>query len=653
MKKWLLADLHIHSIFSDGSMPVEEIVKIYGEAGFDVIAITDHLFDTQSPRSPEIHEEGKSIKDVQAYFQKIEEVSQWAKQAFGLLVIPGLEICNLSEDYHILGIDLKEPINPNQDADGVIKEIHRQGGLAIASHPPLKLSYFLNEDKESILRHPLHLWNNREKYVSKIDAWEIANQGDLFDGVGLERLPFVANSDFHERHHLTSWKSMIFAEKEKEGIKRSILERKVAIFFYNIEKMEVKPHWRLKPPKMQPFQEDAMNTIEGMKIMIVDDERDLVDMVAYNLQKKGYIPLKAHDGFEAWEKLESLRPDLLILDLMMPNLDGWELCRLVRKHKLKAIRELPILILTARAMPEDRIHGFEMGGDDYLTKPFSITELMLRVEKLAEKRRAITQLEDESKKLQSLIEKREANIRQMAHDLKSPLISIGFSAKRMLHKYGDTETSSNLKTIFDNSCRLTRWIDESLRLHKIEPAPQFQEEMKEIDILPLFSRTIDLLKGIAMDKNIEVELKPSGEIPKMACHEDMLLRALVNLLSNALKFTPRHGRVEISVLAYLNKRARGVLEISFRDTGIGIYEDELDQIFQPHYRGENTLGIDGDGLGLVFVKEVVDLHGGKILVQSTPNRGSLFCILLPIRNVSEETIQNARQAAPSLSNPSS
>jgi predicted metal-dependent phosphoesterase TrpH len=152
MEKWLLADLHIHSTLSDGSMPVEEIVKIYGEAGFDVIAITEHLFDTQSPRSLEIHEEGKSIKDVEAYFQKIEEVSQWAKQTFGLLVIPGLEICNLSEDYHILGIDLKEGVNPNQDAVGVIKEIHRQGGLAIASHPPLKLSYFLNEDRESIHR---------------------------------------------------------------------------------------------------------------------------------------------------------------------------------------------------------------------------------------------------------------------------------------------------------------------------------------------------------------------------------------------------------------------------------------------------------------------------------------------------------------------
>ena len=162
-----MADLHIHSTFSDGAIPVEEIVKIYGEAGFDVIAITDHLFDTQSPRSLEIHMEGKSVKDIVTYFKKIDEIAHWARETYDLLVISGLEICNLLEDYHILGIDLKEAINPNQDAEGVIKEIHLQGGLAIASHPPLKLSYFLNEDRESIHRHPLHLWKHREKYSNK------------------------------------------------------------------------------------------------------------------------------------------------------------------------------------------------------------------------------------------------------------------------------------------------------------------------------------------------------------------------------------------------------------------------------------------------------------------------------------------------------
>ena len=230
MTEWLLTDLHIHSTFSDGTIPIEEIVRIYGEAGFDVIAITDHLFDTQSARSLELYEEGKSIKDLEAYFHRIEEVSLWAKESYDLLVIPGLEICNLLEDYHILGIDLKESVNPNQDATGVIDDIHRQGGLAIASHPHLKLSYFLKGDNESIQRHPLHLWKHRERYVNKIDAWEIANREDLFGIVSLEGLPYVANSDFHDRGHLTSWKSLIFAERG-EGVYQTSNSSKEAIPF--------------------------------------------------------------------------------------------------------------------------------------------------------------------------------------------------------------------------------------------------------------------------------------------------------------------------------------------------------------------------------------------------------------------------------------
>ena len=199
MKRWLLTDLHIHTTWSDGTVPMEEVVTLYGEAGFDVIALTDHLFDTRSPLGRELREGGKSVLDVGAYFAKVDEASRWAKEKYGLLILRGLEICNLDEDYHLLGIDLKEGIDPDLPAEAVIREIHRQGGIAIASHPHLKLSYFLSGDQASIQRHPLHLWKQRGRYAPMLDAWEIANRADLFPEVGLERLPFVASSDFHER----------------------------------------------------------------------------------------------------------------------------------------------------------------------------------------------------------------------------------------------------------------------------------------------------------------------------------------------------------------------------------------------------------------------------------------------------------------------
>lgn len=633
MKKWLMADLHIHSTFSDGTEPVEEIIKIYGEAGFDVIAITDHLFDTQSPRSLEIHEEGKSIKDVEAYFQKIEEVSQWAKQAFGLLVIPGLEICNLSEDYHILGIDLKEPINPNQDADGVIKEIHRQGGLAIASHPHLKLSYFLQGDTLSIQRHPLHLWKYRERYTGKIDAWEIANREDLFPIIGLERFPFLANSDFHERHHLTSWKSLILAEKDKEDVKKAIIERGVSLFFFRdgIESSI--------PPQIgnhETFGETIMDDEKDWegpgkaKILIADDEKDLVEMLSYNLQKKGYKTINAYDGFEAWERIESENPDLLILDLMMPGIDGWELCRLIRRSQKKEVNEMGILMLTARAMPEDKVYGLELGADDYLTKPFSLHELILRVEKIVNKRTTLSGLHKEVDHLQHKMRKTEENLRGVVHDLKNHLTSMGVSAKLLLRKRTQEEKFKFIKNIYENSFRLTRWVEDILKFYDF-PFDERKEEMREVEIPSMVQQVVDLLQDAAREKKVEILFQSPPSIPTIQCHEHLLQRAVDNLISNALKYTPNEGKVEISMAHYLEGNNGGVVEIVVKDSGIGICEEDLEKIFEPFYRGKNVSFEKGVGLGLSLVKEVVDIHEGKILVQSEPNKGSTFFILLPIK----------------------
>ncbi len=625
MTKWLLTDLHIHTTFSDGTIPIEEVVKIYGEAGFDAIAITDHLFDTQSPRSLELYDEGKSIKDLNGYFNKIEEVSRWAQETYDLLVIPGLEICNLLEDYHILGIDLKEAVNPNQNAEGVIEEIHRQGGLAIASHPHLKLSYFIENDKVSIKNHPLHLWKHREKYFDKLDAWEIANREDLFTVVSLEHLPFVANSDFHERQHLTAWKSLIFAEKEKEALKRSILQRKLSLFFFN----ENGSKGKLSQAKIFHEETKHADQTEGTgkaKVLIVDDERDLVAMLAYNLGKKGYTILTAYNGFDAWERIEAERPDLLILDLMMPDLDGWELCRMIRRSQINEINEMGILMLTARAMPEDRVYGLEIGADDYLTKPFSLNELILRVEKLAEKRKSVYQLKEEMESLHSSIQRKETDLKRVVHDLRNPLLSIGASAKRMLRRSQSEEELKILRMIYDSSVRLTGWVDDTLSSSKLEA------EIKEVDIQQLIQQVVNLLKEANGEKKIDICFDPSPSIPRIFCHEQLMFRTIENLLNNAFKYTPHGGKVDVTITPYLQWKEGDFIEISIKDTGIGILEDEIDRIFEAFYRGRNNSTQAGVGLGLSFAKEAVEFHGGKILVQSGPQKGSTFSILLPVRS---------------------
>ena len=136
------------------------------------------------------------------------------------------------------------------------------------------------------------------------------------------------------------------------------------------------------------------------KVLVADDEKDLVTLISYHLQKKGFLTLSAFDGSQAWNLIVSERPVLTILDLMMPEIDGWDICKMVRQHTEKDVRDMGVLMLTARGTAEDRVQGLALGADDYLTKPFSISELLLRVEKMIHRRKVVAELDREIKSLQ-------------------------------------------------------------------------------------------------------------------------------------------------------------------------------------------------------------------------------------------------------------
>lgn len=230
MKRPILCDFHVHTTFSDGKMRLKDVIDLYGVNGFDVIAITDHVFDTQCSHSQEMIENGMNVDNFQKYLQAVQKGALYARKKYDLLVIPGIEVCNNRIGFHILGLDIKESIDANFSAKQVVEEIHHQGGLAIACHPYYKISEL--QDRQKIEDTTLYLWKNREKYLHMIDAWEIANRNDLFSIVGLDGLPFLANSDFHEKEHLYSWKTQVFASKDTESIKRAIKEQEVSLTLF-------------------------------------------------------------------------------------------------------------------------------------------------------------------------------------------------------------------------------------------------------------------------------------------------------------------------------------------------------------------------------------------------------------------------------------
>jgi len=230
-KKLLLCDLHTHSTYSDGKLEVRDLVDFYGQREFDVLGITDHVVDDAKVFGKVCRLSGLVLpnKEMPEYFEVLEKEKKRALDRYGMILFTGLEFnkdgVRAKSSTHLLGVDLKEPIDPSLNLEDLIAIIHAQGGLAIAAHPHVNQSVWG--------KNTLYLWDNQDKFAPLIDAWEIGNRDDLYNPVGLKRLPFIANSDFHKPKHIHSWKTMLFCEKDPESIKQCIrVNRDVALTLY-------------------------------------------------------------------------------------------------------------------------------------------------------------------------------------------------------------------------------------------------------------------------------------------------------------------------------------------------------------------------------------------------------------------------------------
>jgi processive 1,2-diacylglycerol beta-glucosyltransferase len=227
----LLCDLHTHSIYSDGKLSVRELVDFYGQRSFDVLCVTDHICDHTSLLGKMANLTGLVLTpdQVEEYFQTIEREKKRALEKYRMILMTGLEFnkdgLTKKSSAHLLAVDLKRPIDPGLSITRTIAEIHSQGALAIASHP--------HEFKTHWGKNTLYFWDNIDQYAPLLDAWEVANRNDIFNPIGLKRLPFVANSDFHKPKHIFSWKTVLFCGKDPETIKQCIrINRDVSITLY-------------------------------------------------------------------------------------------------------------------------------------------------------------------------------------------------------------------------------------------------------------------------------------------------------------------------------------------------------------------------------------------------------------------------------------
>jgi two-component system, sensor histidine kinase and response regulator len=353
------------------------------------------------------------------------------------------------------------------------------------------------------------------------------------------------------------------------------------------------------------------------QILAVDDTPDNLALIETILEDEGYQIILAASGAAALALVEQSPPDLILLDIMMPEMDGYEVTRRIRQNP--TLPYIPILLLTAHHA-SDVVAGLESGADDFVRKPVDVDELSARVRSLLRLKHSIDEREQLSLQRQDFIS-------HLTHDLRTPLVA----ADHMLKLFGKEvfgslsgEMHEAIAAMIRSNYHLMQIVDTLLEVQCYEAGA------KKLNFIPcdlgeIAKEVVQELKYLAQSKGLTLSvqhpqnalanpLKTSGDYLE-------LRRMLTNLVGNAIKFTEQ-GSIDISISAPAD---RVILAVC--DTGPGLSPQEQEQLFQRFYKGTHHQA--GSGLGLHLVSRIVQAHQGTIAVESQPNQGSIFTICLP------------------------
>jgi two-component system sensor histidine kinase/response regulator len=354
------------------------------------------------------------------------------------------------------------------------------------------------------------------------------------------------------------------------------------------------------------------------KVIVIDDNTVSLVLIAKILTSAGYKAIVTDDAVNALEKIRLEKPSLIILDIEMPEITGFELCRKIKTQD--DLKDIPVIFLTANQETDTMVEGFQSGGVDFITKPFRKEELYVRVRnhiELAESRKTIVEMNNSRDKLYSII----------AHDIRSPLAGIlqtidaidqGFfdpSSELFSEIIRDLKNRTNeTNTLLNSLLQWTRMQDKNVALN-----------LKMTNIYDLMKSCISLLDLNAKEKNISIELKLKKNYEAF-CDEVSTHTVFRNLINNAIKFTPEKGKVIIN-----GKSGLRYMEISVEDTGVGMSVEVINKILveNEHYTSFGTHNEKGTGLGLMIVKNFIQRNKGLLKIESEVGSGSKFTVCLP------------------------
>jgi len=349
------------------------------------------------------------------------------------------------------------------------------------------------------------------------------------------------------------------------------------------------------------------------KILIVDDAIDTVELLKKRFQAEGYDTEEAYNGEEALNKVPEYNPDLIVLDVMMPKIDGYEVCqRLKSDEKTKYI---PIIMLTAKGEIEHKVKGLEIGADDYLPKPFDYKELSARIKSLL-KIKEVHEKKVEEEKTGAL----EQMMDQVAHEIRNPLTSIGGFARKVYNRLPDGDPNKKyMEIILEDVALLENMIKQLIDLKSLSIS------MKQpIDVNEVINDSLKIFEQDLSNKNIQVVTNLLGNLPLITADKKLLKRAFCNIIKNAIEAMEKEPKI-LTIKTSLNDNN---IEISISDTGKGIPEEKVKTIFDPLV----TSKVYGPGLGLTFALKIIQDHKGSISVKSEIGTGTTFTVTLPINS---------------------
>jgi signal transduction histidine kinase len=370
------------------------------------------------------------------------------------------------------------------------------------------------------------------------------------------------------------------------------------------------------------------------RILVVDDNRANLQVAEGHLVAAGYAVTLAESGMQGLALAQSHPPDLVLLDILMPGIDGLTTCR--RLKELPLTRDIPVVFLTALSDLGSHQRALESGADDFLTKPINRTELLIRVRSLLWMKR----LRDELSQGYDLIRsQRDALLRAqrqkeelaalVVHDLKNPLAAILANVQYLVgaqHLLGEDREA--LLDVFSSAQSMHRMVMNLLDISRSEDG-SLVPRLIDIDCKQLVEDACNTVRRRSDERRIRITHDVTT--PTVQADGDLIRRLLENLLDNGIKYTPAGSTIHVMVHT-VNER---FMELRVLDEGLGIAPEHREAIFEKYIRlDENPEHNSSRGLGLAFCRLAAEAHGGRIWVEPNPLRGSAFCVQLPLSALS-------------------